>query len=313
MKTENKSLRILLWILATVLMVSAVLYQRTTGPTYPKRGSIEVAGQEWEYRLARTCESIQDARIVLPTPSTGVQATLQWRRYPTSEEFKAVPLAWVADEYVKGGDPGAMVAELPRQPAAGKLEYYLDVQVGEKSLRIPALQPATGAEEVKEGEEENILIRYKDPVPGTVLWPHVILMFLSLLFGARAALAAIAAPSNMRRIAWCTLGGMTLGGMVFGPFVQKYAFGHYWTGFPNGTDLTDNKMLIMWISWVVACGVIGTKPKPKEGIGRLTVIIASLVMTGVYLIPHSMRGSELDYSQVDRGVDPTAAVGTSED
>jgi hypothetical protein len=59
--------------------------------------------------------------------------------------------------------------------------------------------------------------------------------------------------------------------------------------------------------------VIGARPKPKEGISRLTVIIAALVMTGVYLIPHSMRGSELDYSQVDQGVDPAAAVGTSED
>jgi hypothetical protein len=33
-------------------------------------------------------------------------------------------------------------------------------------------------------------------------------------------------------------------------------------------------------------------------------------MSGAYLIPHSMGGSELDYEQVDAGVDPSDAVTT---
>jgi hypothetical protein len=36
-------------------------------------------------------------------------------------------------------------------------------------------------------------------------------------------------------------------------------------------------------------------------------------MTGVYMIPHSMRGSELDYSAVDAGVHPSEAIGTSDE
>jgi len=33
-----------------------------------------------------------------------------------------------------------------------------------------------------------------------------------------------------------------------------------------------------------------------------------MVMMAMYLIPHSARGSELDYSQVDQGVAPEEAV-----
>jgi Na+/melibiose symporter-like transporter len=68
----------------------------------------------------------------------------------------------------------------------------------------------------------------------------------------------------------------------------------------------------MWLSWIFACSVIGFKPQKKETVNRIVVIIAALVMSAVYLIPHSMRGSELDYSKLEEGVPVHEAIGTSE-
>jgi hypothetical protein len=56
----------------------------------------------------------------------------------------------------------------------------------------------------------------------------------------------------------------------------------------------------------------GTRPKPREGMSRIAVAIAAIVMTAVYLIPHSMQGSELDYDKLDKGVDPKEAIGTGD-
>ena len=39
-------------------------------------------------------------------------------------------------------------------------------------------------------------------------------------------------------------------------------------------------------------------------------MIAALVMTVVYLIPHSMGGSTLDYDKFDQGIDPKEAIKT---
>jgi hypothetical protein len=189
--------------------------------------------------------------------------------------------------------------ELPLQPAAGKVEYYVTVEAPDWQARIP--------------EADNVVLRYKDPVPASVLLPHIILMFFAVLFGLRAGLAALLAPGEMRWLAWTTLAGMSLGGMILGPIVQKYAFGAYWTGWPFGGDLTDNKVLVMWIVWIVACSTIGFRPLRREVVGRVLVILATLVMTAVYLIPHSMRGSELDYEAVDAGKDPAEAIGTSDE
>ncbi len=83
--------------------------------------------------------------------------------------------------------------------------------------------------------------------------------------------------------------------MILGPIVQKYAFGEFWTGFPNGTDLTDNKTLIAFIGWLLALFAVVKEKKQKFWVG-----FATLLMFVVFLIPHSVMGSELDYSKLDK-------------
>lgn len=315
-RTEPLWLRALLWLIALVLMFAAVHYQRSTGPTYPRRGSFIAAGQRYDYALIRSDSSVKAnaaAQVMLPDPGPQASGTLYWKRFRTADEFTAMPLAHemarprrgllrLFGDLLRGrGKPPEqpfLIGRLPAQPAAGKLEYYLELDAGEGAQRIPAV--AAG----------NVVIRFKDAVPAGILIPHILMMFFSVLIGMRTGLAAIFAPSSMRRWSWVALIGMTVGGMVLGPIVQKYAFGEYWTGFPFGGDFTDNKMLFMWLSWVFACAVIGFKPKRKELIPRAAVLIGALVMSAVYLIPHSMGGSELDYSAVEQGVDPAEAIRT---
>jgi len=95
--------------------------------------------------------------------------------------------------------------------------------------------------------------------------------------------------------------GIALGGLVLGPIVQKYAFGAFWTGWPFGGDLTDNKTLGMWLAWVVAIAVWSRRKDPSDRIARWTTVAAALVMVAVYLVPHSLRGSQLDYGKAQAG------------
>ncbi|NOY60961.1 MAG: hypothetical protein GXO75_18785 [Calditrichaeota bacterium] len=79
--------------------------------------------------------------------------------------------------------------------------------------------------------------------------------------------------------------------MILGPIVQKYAFGTSWTGIPYGTDITDNKTLVAFIIWLIALVAIFKNKK-----ARLWSLLAALVTLAIFMIPHSMHGSELDYS-----------------
>jgi hypothetical protein len=285
----------LLWLVAVVGMLAAATYQRSTGPTYPLRGEAVVGAETVSYALVRSGTTTEDAAVRIPDPGADVSGHLVYRRYPTAEPYQRVPLA--RDQV---GDDGWLVAPLPRQPAAGKLEYYLELTGETGTVRIPAA--AAG----------DPILRYKDPVPVAALLPHVILMFLAMLVGIRAGLAAAVGRPESRRWAWTALGLMTVGGMILGPVVQKYAFGAFWTGWPLGYDLTDNKTLVMWLAWVAACGVLGLRPRVggRARAGRVAVVAAAIVMLGVYLIPHSMRGSQLDYEQLETGADPVEAIRT---
>ncbi|MCU0232252.1 MAG: hypothetical protein MUC67_12920, partial [Acidobacteria bacterium] len=66
---------------------------------------------------------------------------------------------------------------------------------------------------------------------------------------------------------------------------------------PFGEDLTDNKTLASVLAWVAAWVVARRWPERRVW-QRIAVIAAAAVMIAVYLIPHSARGSQLDWSKL---------------
>ena len=293
-----------LWILTVVLVLAAVAYQRRTGPTYPYRTSIAVTqGETVRLRLIRSAETIADAEVVVPSPGAAVTGTMFWRRYPTADEWRPVSMTARTD----ADGASELVGLLPRQVAAGKLEYRLELMTPSGPQRVPAVPNADG---------EHLVMRFKDPVPVVVLLPHVVMMFLALLLGLRAGLGAVLGIDGWQRFVVPTAVCLTLGGMVLGPIVQKYAFGAYWTGFPFGYDLTDNKTLAGWVGWLLSAAAVRAALGFRASWARALVIVSTLVMLSIYLIPHSLRGSQLDYEKLDQlqqqGIDPRKAIGTSD-
>lgn len=299
-QSDSRLLSAVLWVVAFVAMFAAGGYQRRTGPTYEFKGTVEVSGASYAYELPRSEETVRDTRVALPLPGDGATGQVMVRRFPTDEPYTPVEMR---EEVVDNGVT-ELAGYLPRQPSAGKLEYYVELSTADGKIRIPEVGS------MKDGGS-TIVMRYKDPVPLPLLLSHVLFMFVSMMIGVRAAMAAVAGERKTRKLAWVTLVGLFIGGMILGPFVQKYAFGAFWTGFPFGYDLTDNKTLIMWLAWVVACGVLllGKRDTPVPGrFARAAVALAAVVTVGVYLIPHSLRGSQLNYDEVEAGVDPAAAI-----
>lgn len=277
---------IVLWTIATLMMLAAFVYQKATGPTEPMRGRAEVAGQVLKYKLIRSHGGPGDARVAIPDVDDTVMGRLLYKRYKMPEDFTAIPLQ---------REHGRLFANLPHQPPAGKLEYYLTLDTQAGPVTIPPLT--------------SVVIRFRGDVPAYVLVPHIILMFFGMLFCVRTGMEVFQPNPRLRRLAWYTLGLLALGGMVFGPIVQKYAFGEYWTGIPFGWDLTDNKLLINVLAWIAAVITLGWPRTPIKPLARWLCLLAAVLTLIVYLIPHSMFGSTLDYSKVEQGVDPAKAVG----
>jgi hypothetical protein len=245
-----------------------------TGPSHPYRGSIESeSGEQSAYRLPRSNEGRDALRIAIPAAPGLRGAWLEWRRYPTDEPFQAVRMG--------KSDSDEFEAAIDRLPAAGKVEYVVVVLTDDEERRLPAAG--------------TVVARFRDPVPAGILVPHILAMFGSMLVSTRALFEVIrrGAPSG-RTLILVAMGLLVIGGLVLGPVVQKHAFGAYWTGWPFGTDLTDNKTLVAFLAWLPA-----TIAAARGLRTRAVAVLGWIVMMGVFLIPHSMRGSELDWSQVD--------------
>jgi hypothetical protein len=293
MDTDNRPSRkvgALLWVVAFLLMATAAVYQRMTGPTHPKRVEYELGGATLKARLLRSGTTDEDASVKVPLPPGGWTGQLVWKRYPTEDEYAEIAMTREED---------GLVGRIPRQPPAGKVTYYVALAgVGAERIRVPA-----------EAADDPVL-RFKDPVPVFVWVPHILAMFLGLLFAFRAGSAAFLARPEARPLAWWTLGSLFVGGLVLGPILQKYAFGAFWTGWPLGGDLTDNKLLVAWLAWLGACIVLWCRRGTRDRAVRLAVVLAAAVTLVIFLIPHSARGSELDYGKLKDVQDPTDAIKT---
>jgi len=263
--------KFLIWALAFIITAGSVVFQRMTGPSYPVTGAIEIDNHRVEFYLPRTYENTSPARAVIETADENITGTIHWRRYKSHDEV-------TIDTLERSGSQ--LIGIIPPQPAAGKVVY--DVFLNDKNGNSAALAG------------EPVIIRFRDPVPTVFLVPHMVFMSLAMLLSTWCGLAAIAGRENLAPRVILTAVLTFLGGLIFGPIVQKYAFGALWTGWPLGHDLTDNKTAVAMIFWLMAIW------RMKAGRhGRAWVITASIVTFVIFLIPHSLLGSELDYTEME--------------
>lgn len=248
-------------------MFGLAIYQRTTGPTYPKSGSISIGTEKIKYTLYRSWTNTTDARIEIPTNNKNLKGYMIYRRHPSFDDWTTKPLESASN---------SLVAVIPRQPAAGKIMYKI------------VLQDENGKEYSL--TDEPVIIRFKGDVPSLTLIPHIFFMFFSMVFGIRTFFESVFVRKSVFKLSLWTFVLLFIGGGILGPIVQYYAFGVFWSGWPFGHDLTDNKTLISLIFWLIA--IIRLKKNPDNYKWAIT---AAVVMLAAYLIPHSVLGSEIDF------------------
>lgn len=265
---SKKLSSVLLWIFAFIFMATIAIYQRMTGPTYPVRAKVSIDNQLIKGKLLTSSDSEGDASISIAAVDTAIKGTYKYRRFKSNDEWTIAPLK---------REGGNLIASLPHQPPAGKIMYSITLEKSGKTYELG---------------KEPVVIRYKGKVPYYILIPHILFMFLAMVFSTRTGIEAIANRDNSFILSIWTTIFLTLGGLMLGPVVQYFAFGAFWTGWPWGHDLTDNKTAVALLFWIIA--IFRLRKDPKN---RTWVIVASIMLLAVYLIPHSVLGSEIDYTK----------------
>ena len=244
-----------------------------TGPTYPLRGKVTIDSQKINYKFARSHAGGTNQPVTLNFADSTYQAILKFTYYKTDKPWQSINMHWMNEQFS---------AELPNQPPAGKLEYYITLSKQSQKHTIPV--------------DHTVVTRFKGDVPPIVLIPHVLFMFIAMLISSLSALEAIVDGKRLTLYVILATVMLFIGGMILGPVVQKFAFGEFWTGVPFGFDLTDNKTLVAMIGWLFAFLQVLRK---KNKYARWWVVAAAIILLLIYSIPHSMMGSELDYQTME--------------
>ncbi len=264
----------LIWILAIILTLGASFYQRMSGPTYPLNIKSIAGDDEYSVKLIRSATIGEECNVEIDETDLFDEAFVVYAKYPG--EFGNDTI------YMKNTS-GSWSAYLPEQPSAGKLKYHIVL--------------IKDGETIWQNDDNPAIIRFKNSVPDAILIPHVIAMLLAMLFSMVTMFMVLLKKGNSKRMSYFAVASLIIGGFILGPIMQNYAFGEFWTGWPNGGDFTDNKTLIAFIVWVFAL-ILNIKKDRKWAL-----VIAAISMIVVFSIPHSLGGSEFNHEkgQVETG------------
>jgi hypothetical protein len=268
----NKTLKSwIIWIFAIIFTIVIAGYQRRTGPTYPLSVKKTIGQMVIKTTLIRTYDGMDDAKIILNIADTSIHGKIQFRRFKSYD-------SWTTSPMLRKGD--SLLGSLPHQEISGKVMYYITLIKGNEQVLL---------------NENAAVLRYKGYTPMYILIPHILIIFLAMLFSTLTGLEVVFKGKNTYLYTWITIVTLFVGGLVLGPLVQKFSFGVYWAGWPFGHDLTDNKSIVAFIFWVIAL-IYQYRNREK----KTMAIVASIILLIVFLIPHSMLGSEIDYTKLPK-------------
>jgi hypothetical protein len=246
--------------------------------------TVKLNNKVYKLKLVRSLALNERPQVKLGVNDTSIRAKLYFKRFRTDEEYKVTEFSYktypvhsfIMNKVFKITEEQGFFADVQQQPAAGKIQYYFELtdSGGTKSYF----------------KDETVVIRFKGGVPAFILIPHILFMFIAMLFSTLAGIMSVIKFPLYKKYTILTLIFLIAGGMVLGPLVQYYAFGDLWTGIPFGWDLTDNKTLIALIFWIMAVVMNRKQERPYY------TTIAAIVLLLVYSIPHSLFGSQLDYA-----------------
>ena len=159
--------KFILWSLAFIITVSAAIYQRHTGPTYPKKLDVTVNGQLQKLKLVRSLALDERPEVKLNITDTTVRAKIYFKRFRSDEEYQSADFqyrvypvhSFVMNKIFKMTEEKGFFAEVPQQPAAGKIQYYFEI-ADSKGIQTFF-------------RDKPVVIRFKGGVPGSILIPHI--------------------------------------------------------------------------------------------------------------------------------------------
>jgi hypothetical protein len=225
-------------------------------------------------------EALVDAETEVSPDTAHVEVYLYYRSEPHPYQVVQMNLL----------EPGKYFAAIPTQSRGTLIEYYIEARAGSDIVvRVP-----------RQDKKPGFSFYYKGVPNRALLVGHAALMFTSLFLFLLSGYLALRAIKN-RRVAMHVPRLSFLGSVVF--FISSFPlgmplayqrYGTPWTGFPVGSDLTDNKSLAIILYWAAAAffyrGSVFRKDPSTDLLPMRSLpyvyLVGVLITITLFVIPH---------------------------
>lgn len=251
-----------IWVLTVLVALAGMMFQRLTAPSFPLAVEVEHEGAVLTCVMGRSSVGAENQRLVVAGVHADWEGELLWRSFEKRGVFRREPMRNLGE---------MMVGELPLQTRGTRVEYRIELDADGEVVRLPSFG--------------TVMTRFKGATPFWVAFGHVLLIFLGLLFAARAGLEALTLGGRARAHSLVALLSFSLGGLLFGVLMKSSAYGRYWSGLPTGFDGTDNKTLVLLVAWSLPL-ILHLAGRRSRGL----ILLASLLTVLAFFLPHTVLG-----------------------
>jgi hypothetical protein len=214
---------------------------------------------------------------------------------------RGAPFVEAGLQRIKGGDKYSY--PLPSLARGDRFFYYLRVR--DSGGREVDVKPGRNLMDklFAAGREKLFYVTYEGRPPKPLLIFHVAFIIgamLLMLHGFHFSLVHILNGRGLGGAYWTMLSAwflFTISVLPLGILVARSAFGVGWSGFPVGSDITDNKSLaivvywgiVLWRGWRPMRGEFASRTGKMSGTTFAGLSLIGIVLTVLaYAIPHSI-------------------------
>ena len=275
-------------LIAFIFTLVLLFFARKTTTVKPVHKTVERGGILIEHDTVPKKRGEGDA--VIPVKVTGAKEVKLFYRIGKGE-FQAVNMN------LKEGESDLFVASIPHHKKGTKAWYYIEAQkqIGDKRV-------AVSLPDKESSRFKPILLKFEGHSPPFVILSHILCLFGAIFFSVLAAFSAVDVKKGKGTLkksvgfSLLTFIFLFVGFFPLGWALNYFTFGVLWEAFPFGSDVTDNKGQIAFISWLVTLFlvkgmVLGKNPSKNlvsEKTYSIMVIISFVITVAMYLIPHSL-------------------------
>jgi hypothetical protein len=276
---------ILVAFIFTLLLLS---FARKTTTVQSVHKTVEKSGILIDHHTV--AKKVGERDVVIPVKVIGAEEVKLFYKIEEGE-FRSVNMG------LNEGESDLFVASIPYHKKGTQAWYYIEAQkqIGDTKLTI-------SLPDKNSPNFEPLLLKFEGDVPPYIIISHVFCTFSAILFSVLAVFSAVdlkRGKSTLKKSVIFSLFAfifLFVGFFPLGWTLNYFAFGTLWEAFPFGSDVTDNKSQIVFLSWLVTLflvkGTILGKNPSKNLVSEKTystmVIISFVVTVVMYLIPHSI-------------------------